>query len=460
MKFKMRAALTICLLLGALVFITGCTPDANPYKGYDEDHYSVSVRFDAGDGTFTDNVSVVTDTFNIEEMKTNADGQVEIPLISPTDEARGERNFYTNLGKEGCFLVGWYTQRTQNPDGEGYTYSGLWSFETDRLKLDSKGDYSSSEPVLTLYAAWAPKLSVEFVNLDTGSSEIVSYDPNVVSIEMPSWDIEEGTLEMGRIPSYKDHTFEAAYYDEACTMPIDTDVLQHTAEVDYSNGTVKNPSMKVYVDWKEGNWYRIYTAEQFRELASPSGNYEIMADLDFTGKWPTVFMHGNFSGTIIGNGHTFSNIYAEQTNKDKLFSGLFGNIKNTAVITDLNLDNVTFLVKGGASKQGATFGLFAGQISEGAVLTNVSITNSVLQISSSISYNEYSSYIIGRVCGIGYDASVLNASGITVEAVNEEPSAGAATSKVVLIEEVDENLLEISVVAQPVEQPPEIPSEP
>ena len=461
MKFKLKAALVICLLLGALVFVTGCTPEDNPYKGYDEDNYNITIRFDAGDGLFMDNVSVVLDTFNIGGLPTNANGMVELPLVSPVDPIRGDRNYYANLGKEDCFLVGWYTQRTENPDGEGYIYSGLWDFSSDKLSLNPNGSYTSSDPVLTLYAAWAPKLSVEFVDLATGQSSTISYDPNAGSIVMPSWDIEEGTLKMGKFPAKKDYTFNGAYYDEGRTQPVDTATLQHTASVDYSNGTVTNPSMKVYVDWKEGNWYRIYTAKQFRDLASPNGNYEIMADLDFEGKWTTTFMHGKFNGTIIGNGHTFKNITAEQTNNEKSVSGLFGNLTGTANISDLKFENVTFFMKAGARKQGSSFGLFAGQISEGATISNVQVVDSVLKISSDISYNEKVPYIVGRVCGIGYNPSIMDPSGIRVEAVNAEPSAGDTTYKVVDIEEVDGNQLNVTVRTVPVEQTPsEISSNP
>lgn len=454
MKFKLKSALVICLLLGALILITGCTPEDNPYEGYTEDGFNVTVRYDAGDGTFMDNVSVITDTFKLSSLKVNADGMIELPLLSPTDSIRGERNFYPNLGKEDCFLVGWYTQRTENPNGEGYTYSGLWDFKSQKLKLDPNGDYESSDPVLTLYAAWAPKLTVEFVDLSSGETSSVSYDPNNGGLTMPRWDVEEGKLSMGKFPEKKNYTFDGAFYDEGMTQLVDTEILQHTAVVDYANGTVTNPSMKLYVNWKEGNWYRIYTAKQFRDLASPNGNYEIMADLDFEGKWSTTFMHGKFNGTIIGNGHTFKNILAEQVNNDKSVTGLFGNLTSSAKISDLKFENATLLIKGGTRKLGSTFGLFAGQISEGATIFNVQVVDSVLKISSGITYSEQVPYVIGRVCGIGYDPSIMDASGIRVEAVNEVPSSSATTQKVVIIEEVGPNQINISIEIIPVEQTP------
>ena len=110
---------------------------------------------------------------------------------------------------------------------------------------------------------------------------------------------------------------------------------------------------------------------------------------------------------------------------------------------------------------GSSFGLFAGHISEGATITNVQVLDSVLKISSNITYSDQVPYIVGRVCGIGYDPSIMDSSGIRVEAVNEEPSAGATTYKVVEIEEIDGNMINVSVKTVPVEQTPsEAPSEP
>ncbi len=439
-----------------MLFASACSGDQTPFESYDEDGYKVSGRFEANGGAFTTNVSVVTDFYDISTMTAGADGKISLPLIAPTDAGRGESNYYTPT-LEDHFLVGWYGQRTEASAGEGYTYSDRWDFASDKLVLDPNGSYQSSQPVKTLYAAWAPMLQVAVYDRATGTLiDTVSYDPNVVeSLDMPHWNEEKGIMEMEDIPGKSGYTFDAAYYDKEGTQPITTEKLVHTAVIDRATGVVTGAEMAIYVDWVEGEWYRISTVEQFIKNASVRGHYEILADLDFSDSyWPSVFLHSNFTGTIHGNGHTFSNISATQTqaNNKKNYSGLFGNVTGDAVIKDLTLENVTFMIEGGTMTMGANFGLFAGVISTEATIENVQILDSTLQISSKIYYNKDSDYFIGRVCAIGYDTAGISAAGIAVEAVNEVPSQGATTYKVVQITEVDDNLIEVEVVTMTVDE--------
>ena len=115
----------------------------------------------------------------------------------------------------------------------------------------------------------------------------------------------------------------------------------------------------VYMDLLEGEWYQIYNAEQFIKNARPKGNYVIHADLDFEGEiWPSSLMYGNFAGAIQGNGHKISNVVIEQTNNSKLCSGLFGQLTETAVISDLTLENVTFTIAGSSLQDHPTYKVF------------------------------------------------------------------------------------------------------
>ena len=175
------------------------------------------------------------------------------------------------------------------------------------------------------------------------------------------------------------------------------------------------------MDWLEGEWYHIYTAKQFRDNASLSGNYIIHEDLDFSDEiWPTALMHGNFTGSVQGNGHVFRNIEAKQTNNSKNYAGLFGNVTDKARFQDVTFDNVTYTIEAGSRVVGTNFGLFAGHISEAAVVEDVTITNSVLQIDSGIYFTPDSDYIIGLVCAMGAQDSIDH-SGITCQAVGDVP---------------------------------------
>lgn len=423
MKLKIKAGLLVLLSLVAVIFATGCNGEESPYATNDSENYTVSVKYDANGGTFTTNTSVIVDSYNIDDLEENSAGMVEIALISPDDSSRGNDAFTAT--KTGYFLAGWYADRTESADADGntvYTYSDRWDFESGVLEVDPDKTYSSETPVLTLYAAWIPMFEIEFYSLDSGEYlNSYIYDPTTVTeIYVPEWDEEKGVIEMYHFPERAGYTFNKAYYDENGSQLVDTAVVSHPGAVDYETGTAENTVLKLYVDWTEGEWYRIYTAEQFVDNASVSGNYEIYADLDFSDEiWPTALMYGNFSGSIKGNGHVMKNIELSQTNNSKVNAGLFGYLTETAHITELTFENVTFTIEKGTRVGGASFGILAGTISNAAVLNQVKLVDSTLQIDSS-SYFGTSDYSIGLICGMG-DATVVEGTGLTCTAVGNAP---------------------------------------
>jgi len=422
MKQKIKVLLLTVLTLGSMCLFTACGSEQTPYEINDEENYTVSVKYDANGGVFTTNTSVIVDSYNVSDMKADG-GVVEIPLITPDDKSRGNDAFKAT--KSGYFLAGWYAERTEDgKDEDGntlYTYGDKWDFEEDVLEVEVDKTYSSQEPVITLYAAWVPLFEIEFYSLGTGEYlNNYVYDPTLVDeIKIPTWDEESGAVEMYNFPENDGYTFNGAYYDKAGTQAI-VSVLEHTGEVDEKTGTAEDTVMKVYVDWLEGEWYHIYTVEQFLDNASIKGNYEIHADLDFTDEnWPSSLMYGNFTGTIKGNGHKFSNIEFAQTNNSKVNAGLFGNLAEGANISDLTFENVTFTIEKGTRVAGTSYGLFAGVISEGATLSNVNILNGVLQIDSKC-YFGVNDYSIGLVCGSGDPALLPNAQ-ITCAPTGDNP---------------------------------------
>lgn len=413
MKQKIKVLLLTVLTLGTMCLFTACGSEQTPYEINNEENYTVSVKYDANGGVFTTNTSVIVDSYNIADMKANSDGNVEIPLLTPDDKSRGNDAFTAT--KSGYFLAGWYAERTEAGNDEDgntlYTYGDKWDFEDDLLEVDADKTYSSQEPVITLYAAWVPLFEIEFYSLESGEyMNSYVYDPTTVEeIEVPTWDEETGAVEMFHFPENDGYTFNGAYYDEAGTQKIATATLTHPGKIDEETGTAEDPVMKVYVDWLEGEWYHIYTVEQFLDNASIKGNYEIHADLDFAGEnWPSSLMYGNFSGSIKGNGHTFKNIEFAQTNNSKVNAGLFGNFTEEASILDLTFENVTFTIEKGTRVTGTSYGLFAGTIADGAVITNVNILNSTLQIDSSC-YFGVNDYSIGLLCGTGNPAVIPTA---------------------------------------------------
>lgn len=423
MRPNIKAALLALVGLVTVFSATGCGGKSSPYTTNDSEGYTVSVRFDANGGSFTTNTYSIVDSFNIKESPKNSGGKAEIALIAPDDTARGKDAF--KAFREDHFLAGWYRNRIENTDGNGnsyYTYSQKWDFEKDVLELDPNGEYHSDSPVLTLYAAWIPLFEIQFYSLDSGELlKTYTYDPtSAESIVLPEWSEASGRLEMHRFPERSGYTFEKAYYDQNADSPVVTETIEHPGVINYDNGTAENHVLKLYTEWKEGEWFRIHTAKQFADNAVPNGNYEILEDLDFSDViWPTALMYGNFTGTVNGNGHSFKNISFEQTNNTKVNAGLFGNITEKAVISGISFENVTFTLRTGTRIAGTSYGLFAGTISKDADIKDISILSGALQIDSSC-YFGTDDYSIGLVCGNGNDSAVQNAE-IECTAVGDEP---------------------------------------
>lgn len=415
-QWKKRIPLCLLLLITILLF-AGCGEE-NPYAVNNSENYTVSIRFDANGGSFTTtDTRTITDSYNIADMAVNADGKVEIPLLEPSDKTRKDA---CTAAKDGYFLAGWYAQRTENADGT-YTYSEPWDFETGRVAVDPNGSYSSEEPVLTLYAGWAPEFSVEYYDTADGSLiDTYKFSPaSGMDIQIPAWDEESGALEMFKFPKRAGYTLEAVSLDQEGLLIVQTETITHSGRLDSANATVTGGTLKLYTTWREGEWYRITSAQQFSKNFNPQGCYDILADLDFTDvNWPTALMHGNFSGKIYGNGHTISNVSLLQSDNSRLHTGLFGNLAEGAVVQELTFDNVVLTIKGGARVAGASFGLLAGTVAADAQLANVNVTNSQLLIDSRC-YFAFDDYVIGLVCGTG--SAGVDPAGITCSATGDNP---------------------------------------
>ncbi len=420
---KRKALLAACLLLVTMLFLNGCAPNKTPDELNDLDNFTVSIKYDANGGLFTDNTTVITDSYNIADLAPNDQGQVQIALLPPDDPGRGTDAFAPR--NNGYFLAGWYSNRLETTDEAGnitYSYEDKWDFENDLLSLDPNGNYTASKPELTLYAAWVPLFEIELYALDSGEKvSTMTFDPTVTEeVFVPAWDETTGTVKMNGFPEREGYTFNGLFYDELGSQAVSTASVSHPGTVDTSTGTAADISMKLYVDYLEGDWYQIYNAEQFADNASLKGNYILHADLDFSDEiWPTNLMYGNFTGTIEGNGHTIKNIDLRQTNNSKVNAGLFGNLTEDAKLNNVIFDHASFTIEAGTRVKGTSFGLLAGTISDGAVLTDVRVANSVLKIDSGC-YFGADDYSIGLICGMGSDTK-LDPSGITCTAVGDAP---------------------------------------
>ena len=438
-KFWKIIALT-AVLLTAAVMATGCSLWETPYNGLDEAGYTVSVRFDANGGSFagSPNEVYIVDVFNPADY-TDASGKAAIKLFAPDDPVRKDSAF--PVSNTGHFLAGWYTERTPRVDEngnpldeygkltsetgrpQGYTYANKWNFDSDRLTVDPNGESASAVNEVTLYAAWVPYFNFEFyAQAEDGSFSLLG-TKQLIEIALPEWNLTTGKMDMKEFPARDGMTFESAYLDEAMTTLAEGKV---SGAVDYTTGTVESDgTIRLYTTWMEGTWFRISTPKQLYDNARAGGSYYIEADLDFTNAlWPTVLSTGEFTGRIVGNGHTISGVTVLQGDNSKINGGLFGVLGNTASVSDLTFENATFRIVAGSRMQGTSYGLLAGAIYEGAVLQNVTVSGTIEVGKDCYRPGDYN---VGLLFGTGSRAD-MDMSGITV--VVEDPENNTARVEV------------------------------
>lgn len=421
MKKNFKLALVTFVLLATALFCAACGNVETPYDKNDAEGFTVSIRYDANGGFFATSTSIVMDSYNISDLKAGSNGMVQLGLLAPEDTRRGDTDTF-KATKNGYFLAGWYTERNESTDSEGntiYTYAGKWDFSKDVLDVDPTESYNSAEPVLTLYAAWVPMYEVNFIDKNTGDSiSTYTYNPlNTTELKIPQYDTTTGKISMERFPQKKGYTFDGAYENPADTQKLNGSIQLPTEVLE--NGVPEKQVKNVYVEYKEGEWYEIYTVKQLKDNASPMGNYILKADLDFEGtSWPGVFANGIFSGSIQGENHTIKNVTLEQTDTGAARMGLFGALSADSKLENVTFENITFTIKKGFTRGEPSFGLLAGELMDGAAISGVQILNSVLQIDSGAHFAS-DMYNIGLICGSGNHNLIANAQ-ITYKAVGDE----------------------------------------
>lgn len=422
MKIKLITLITAAIMLAAVMSLTSCESN-NYYEDLDEKGYTVSVTYDPNGGTFTSSDAVITDVFNPSLYEADGNGNIAITLLDPESTLRTKGDPYSVSYSE-HFLAGWYTERTpidENDLTKGYTYSGRWDFDTDKLVIKADGEYTSAESTLTLYAAWIPYYTYEFYAEDD-SGEFVRIDDEekpfkAITLQIPVWGENDVTLDMKNFLDRDGYTLTGAYLEESCETPLTSDI---TGQWDEETASSLTPVIKVYTTWREGNWYKIRTAEELRRNADINGSYEILADLDFTDvDWPGAFLNSKFSGTIEGNGHTISNVSFESTSRSRVSNGLFSSIGETAVFNNISFTNITHTINLGLVSPDSKYALLAGTVSSGASFTDVSIDGKILIGDKCEGIVGGTTYDIKLLVGDGTCDGVTD-NGITCEKSNSE----------------------------------------
>lgn len=377
--------------------ILGACAGSDPYErlgGY-------RVRFEANGGVFAGTPdTTLVDVYATENVEKG------VKLIEPGSSVRGSGRESSTVSRENYFCVGWYRNKELRTDENGnaldaygelcsvsgleqsYVYSGRWNFNSDVFGLEdvTEGDYN-----FVLYAAWIPVFSYEIYDDSEELVGEVTFNPLTSSGELalPDYSEDTGAMVYGNFPESSGKTFEALYSDAAMSEEWTEDTVVHSGTLDYETGVAENIVNKFYARYKDGVWFKISTAKQFISNSRADGCYEILADLDFENLgW--ALATASFSGRIIGNNHTFSNITVMQSNYNQTNGGLFGKIDSTAVFTDVSFENIVYTLNAASRMNGASFGTFAGAIASEAAFENVSVQGT-LQIGN-VFYSETTGY--------------------------------------------------------------------
>ncbi len=355
-----KIILTVCvaLLIAMSVSLAACG-GADVYGDLAEDGYSVKVRFEPCGAVVneTQNVTIV-EVYNKDDIVT-VNGKSGIKLLAPDDQRRGEAVFKLamNDGENNFFSPGWYRERTLrvNEKGEpldaygvpctvsgreqGYVYSGRWDFENDVIDPDA---LENGE--LTLYAAWIPFFTYEIYTVDeSGECELLK-KVNKLDFTFPEWNERNGKINMNDMPKVKESTFLAAYSDPNLTEALDGSIDGDGKFVDIEKGIALDTTVKIYTTWIEGDYIKIFDAEQFvEEIADePDGRFILGADIDLAQTdWQSELFNITFTGVIRGDGYSLNNAFFENGNALLSADELFGAVGDGAVIVDVAVNGVS-----------------------------------------------------------------------------------------------------------------------
>lgn len=264
-------------------------------------------------------------TTSVSHYYTLVDGQ-PCKIVALEDMPEGE------VTRDGGFILGgWYKTKTTT---DGNTeYSDKWDFDTDTVTKDG----------VTLYAKWESPIvySFDFVYIGEDGAEhtVQSYKVNAGNKFGDVYRNDVLTYANG----YAGHTAIAVYYDAEHTKPFDDSVTHPGGE--------QSTAVKLYVDYIEGSYTVVRTAEQLR-LARSRDIY-LLDDIDMDG---AKLCFDNFNGkTLLGNNHKISNFTVDysSTRNDlvdlfddgnkSLCIAIFGNTER-ATVKDVTFENITVAV--------------------------------------------------------------------------------------------------------------------
>lgn len=469
MKKKSKILLGLGCATVLTLGLAACKKETTPLEDLQDQGYRIMVTYNPSGGEMIGNVgTTVVDMFNPADYQADSQGNVRIKLLEPTDKRRPSSGTDAiSVVKDDHFFAGWYANRTVKtkdgtPEEQGgvpvddsgkelkrvedidgyvsyvyvddektaatpaYAYSDYWDFENDRIEYNVADEELKT---LTLYAGWVPYYeftyyyqvdgvwteygtATEFNYKTTNAEGSKTHDKDTIWV--PNWNngamSHAYSYENGdpyTFPKLDGFTFSEAFTDPDCQNKI-TESFTHQGSLDVENCTAINPVQKIYVKFIAGDWYRIETAKQLTDNANLKGNYEILADLDFSetdAAWPTTFAIGKFEGQMYssaGQKYSIKNVTAKFASDSSVSGGMFGTVAATATIKDLVFENVTTDISYANGRlRDFKFGAFAGTIEENATVANVTF-GGTLKIGAIKLDNGYTINLLatGNIAGI------------------------------------------------------------
>ena len=280
MRSKWKIILCLLIVMLGSCILAACNTEFLP----EEHGYTAIVVYDANGGRYSN-----ADKTGIKTFKYKPSAMIMEP-------GGGQNSQFTAPIMNSKHVAGWYPAvldetgaPEKNDAGEYVLEEEPWDFATDRLPEEDGFK-------LYLVAHWAMNYTV---TIDVGEEARADGVENVVYTNYT----EAGPIyQPGIDPSWSGHTFHYYKTEEGKRLKTSAD----WNELVLSD---ENPSITLYVEWLEGNWKIVTTADDLKNI-SAAQNYILDEDIDMGG---SEFKLEAYRGVFDGNGHTISNFVTEST---------------------------------------------------------------------------------------------------------------------------------------------------
>lgn len=387
MKNLRKIAITLLLAMLCLVSFVACSKLPTDDRDLKKRGFNIRVTFNGAGGKsgILDEVYIYLKN---PELDPNANP-------SPVPDPRTASSI-TDFERTGYEYENWYYVIQ---DENGFDVTVNWDFAKDKVYPGREGvvyDEQNNLYNLDLYPDWSRKLAYEIVKIaDNGDREIQTMPIN----ENAEYHLNGFVaLSWYGYTQDPDKEFTGYYRDEACTDEIESLSLLSEGH-DYP--TKGNEHYRIYTKWLKGTYNFVTTASQ---LEWKNETYYLLNDIDFAGVEYTI--PETFSGKLIGNGFTISNINCTYTvstlrNIKSLSIGLLGALDG-ATVQDVTFKDCTVNVNierdNNKGELTHNVGMIAGSVSE-SFIENLTVTggriyikNIIGGVTDKVSYNKITEY--------------------------------------------------------------------